>query len=58
MLILGSNHLISQAGWSRCNLSLSLSTWPCQAAGALFTALQNEGSLAAGWQLWLPACNG
>ena len=27
MLIIGSNHLISQTGWNRCNLSLSLSCW-------------------------------
>ena len=25
MLIIGSNHLISQTGWNRCNISLSLS---------------------------------
>ena len=28
MLIIGSSHLISQTGWNRCNLSLSLSLSP------------------------------
>ena len=27
MIIIGSNHLISQTGWHRCNVSLSLSSW-------------------------------
>ena len=28
MLNIGSNHLISQTGWNRCNLTLSLSLFP------------------------------
>ena len=46
MLVIGGNHLISQTGWNRCNLALSLgctAQWP---AGS-------PSELGLGWACWV-----